>query len=60
MSIRERDRLEVMARVIKRQQERYPDFGPTFACEKLTEVRLVVNVLRASSGQGAGGQRGGD
>lgn len=29
--------------VLKRQQERYPDFGPTFACEKLAEEGLVLS-----------------
>jgi hypothetical protein len=29
--------------VIKRHQERYPDFGPTFACEKLAEDGLVLS-----------------
>jgi hypothetical protein len=31
------------ARVIKRHQECYPDFGPTFACEKLAEEGLVLS-----------------
>jgi hypothetical protein len=31
------------ARVIKRHQERYPDFGPTLACEKLSEDGLAVS-----------------
>lgn len=34
---------EFRLRVIKRQQERYPDFGPTFACEKLAEDGLVLS-----------------
>jgi hypothetical protein len=34
---------EFRARVIKRHQERYPDFGPTFACEKLAEEGLVLS-----------------
>ena len=34
---------EFRARVIKRHQERYPDFGPTFACEKLEEEGLVLS-----------------
>lgn len=29
--------------VLKRQQERYADFGPTFACEKLAEEGLVLS-----------------
>ena len=31
------------AQVIKRHQERYPDFGPTFACEKLAEEGLALS-----------------
>ena len=34
---------EFRARVIKRQQERYPDVGPTFACEKLAEEGLMLS-----------------
>lgn len=30
-------------RVLKRYQERYADFGPTFACEKLAEEGLVLS-----------------
>lgn len=30
-------------RIVKRHQERYRDFGPTFACEKLAEEGLVVS-----------------
>lgn len=33
----------VRARVLKRHQERYADFGPTLACEKLAEEGLVVS-----------------
>lgn len=31
------------ARVLKRHQERYPDFGPTLACEKLAEEGLALS-----------------
>lgn len=34
---------ELADRVIKRHQERYPDFGPTLACEKLAEEGLVLS-----------------
>ena len=34
---------EFRAQVVKRHQERYPDFGPTFACEKLAEEGLVLS-----------------
>lgn len=34
---------EFRARVLKRQQERYLDFGPTFACEKLAEEGMVLS-----------------
>jgi hypothetical protein len=34
---------EFRSRVIKRHQERYPDFGPTLACEKLAEEGLVLS-----------------
>src|ERR1035437_4588507 len=34
---------EFRVRVIKRHQERYPDFGPTLACEKLAEDGLVLS-----------------
>lgn len=34
---------EVTDRVIKRHQERYADFGPTLACEKLAEEKLVLS-----------------
>jgi hypothetical protein len=34
---------EFRQRVIKRQQERYADFGPTFACEKLAEDGLLLS-----------------
>jgi hypothetical protein len=34
---------EFRARVLKRHQERYADFGPTFACEKLAEEGLAVS-----------------
>jgi transposase len=33
---------ELADRVIKRHQERYSDFGPTLACEKLAEEKLVI------------------
>jgi len=33
---------DVRERVVKRHQERYADFGPTLACEKLAEDGLVV------------------
>ncbi len=40
---------EVRERVVKLHQERYADFGPTLACEKLAEQDLVLspNTLRA-------------
>jgi len=40
---------EVRARVVKLHQERYADFGPTFACEKLAEqgLGLSPNTLTA-------------
>jgi hypothetical protein len=34
---------ELRARIIKRHQERYADFGPTLACEKLAEESLVLS-----------------
>jgi hypothetical protein len=34
---------ELTDRVIKRHQERYADFGPTLACEKLAEEGLVLS-----------------
>jgi hypothetical protein len=34
---------ELRARIIKRHQERYADFGPTFACEKLAAEGLVLS-----------------
>jgi hypothetical protein len=34
---------EFRASVLKRHQERYADFGPTFACEKLAEDGLVLS-----------------
>ena len=34
---------DVADRVIKRHQERYADFGPTLACEKLAEDELVLS-----------------
>jgi len=34
---------EVRARIVKRHQERYADFGPTFACEKLAAEGLVLS-----------------
>jgi len=34
---------EFRQRVVKRHQERYHDFGPTFACEKLAEDQLAVS-----------------
>ena len=33
----------VRDRVLKRHQERYADFGPTLACEKLAEEELVLS-----------------
>ena len=33
---------DVRERVVKRHQERYADFGPTLACEKLAEDGLVL------------------
>jgi len=40
---------EFRARVVKRHQERYADFGPTLACEKLAEedLELSPNTLTA-------------
>jgi hypothetical protein len=34
---------ELRQRIVKRQQERYSDFGPTLACEKLAEEGLVIS-----------------
>jgi transposase len=34
---------ELRQRIVKRHQERYADFGPTFACEKLAEEGLSVS-----------------
>src|SRR5271156_5183727 len=34
---------DVRDRVVKRHQERYPDFGPTLACEKLAEDGLTLS-----------------
>jgi len=34
---------DVRERVVKRHQERYADFGPTLACEKLAEEGLVIS-----------------
>lgn len=34
---------EVRDRVVKRHQERYADFGPTLACEKLAEEGLMLS-----------------
>jgi hypothetical protein len=34
---------EVRDRIARRHQARYPDFGPTLACEKLAEEGLVVS-----------------
>jgi transposase len=34
---------ELRARIVKRHQERYADFGPTLACEKLAEEGLVLS-----------------
>ena len=34
---------EIGQRIVKRHQERYADFGPTLACEKLAEEDLVVS-----------------
>ncbi|MFI5378958.1 MAG: ISNCY family transposase [Tepidisphaerales bacterium] len=34
---------EFRARVVKRHQERYADFGPTLACEKLAEENLELS-----------------
>ena len=34
---------EVRQRVVKLHQEKYPDFGPTLACEKLAEAGLVLS-----------------
>ncbi|MGB7158869.1 MAG: ISNCY family transposase, partial [Tepidisphaeraceae bacterium] len=33
---------ELADRIVKRHQERYADFGPTLACEKLTEDGLAI------------------
>ena len=34
---------DLRARIVKRHQERYADFGPTFACEKLAVEGLVLS-----------------
>lgn len=34
---------ELRQRIVKRHQERYADFGPTLACEKLAEEGLVLS-----------------
>jgi transposase len=34
---------ELRQRVLATYRERFPDFGPTFACEKLAELGLVVS-----------------
>ena len=34
---------ELADRIVKRHQERYADFGPTLACEKLAEEGMVVS-----------------
>lgn len=34
---------EFRARILKRHQERYADFGPTFACEKLAQEGLAMS-----------------
>lgn len=34
---------ELRERIVKRHQERYGDFGPTLACEKLSEEGMVVS-----------------
>lgn len=34
---------ELAQRIVKRHQERYADFGPTLACEKLAEEELVIS-----------------
>ena len=34
---------ELRERIVKRHQERYPDFGPTLACEKLAEDGLLLS-----------------
>ena len=34
---------ELRQRIVKRHQERYADFGPTLACEKLAEEALLVS-----------------
>jgi hypothetical protein len=34
---------ELRDRIVKRHQERYGDFGPTLACEKLSEEGLMVS-----------------
>ncbi len=33
---------DVVDRIVKRHQERYADFGPTLACEKLAEDELAI------------------
>lgn len=34
---------ELADRIVKRHQERYADFGPTLACEKLAEEEMVLS-----------------
>jgi hypothetical protein len=34
---------DLAQRIVKRHQERYADFGPTLACEKLAEEELVIS-----------------
>jgi transposase len=34
---------DLRERIVKRHQERYPDFGPTLACEKLAEEGLELS-----------------
>ena len=34
---------DLRERVVKRHQDRYADFGPTLACEKLAEEGLVIS-----------------
>jgi len=34
---------EFRQRIVKRHQERYPDFGPTLACEKLAEEGIRIS-----------------
>ncbi len=34
---------DLRERVVKRHQDRYADFGPTLACEKLATEGLVVS-----------------